>query len=46
MEAARSSETSEEFQPTTERYIPEDVTLTNHRCENLKSYKYRKVSKY
>jgi hypothetical protein len=21
-----------------ERYIPEDITLHNHRCENLKSY--------
>jgi hypothetical protein len=26
------------FQLTTRRYIPEDSTLHNHRCENLKSY--------
>jgi hypothetical protein len=25
-------------QRTTRRYIPEDGTLHNHRCENLKSY--------
>jgi hypothetical protein len=24
--------------PTTQRYIPEDRTLHNYRCENLKSY--------
>jgi hypothetical protein len=24
----------------TRRYIPEDVTLHNHRCANLKSYMY------
>jgi hypothetical protein len=29
---------SVEFQRTTRRYIPEDRTLHNHRCENLKSY--------
>jgi hypothetical protein len=33
-----SSETSVDFQRTTRRYIPEDSTLHNHRCENLKSY--------
>jgi hypothetical protein len=27
-----------DFQRTTKCYIPEDRTLTNHRCENLKSY--------
>jgi hypothetical protein len=27
------------FQRTTHRYIPEDNTLHDHRCENLKSYK-------
>jgi hypothetical protein len=27
-----------DFQRTTRRYIPEDITLRNHRCENLKSY--------
>jgi hypothetical protein len=32
-------ETSVDFQRTTRRYIPEDRTLHNHRCENLKSYK-------
>jgi hypothetical protein len=26
------------FEGTTQRYIPEDRTLHNHRCENLKSY--------
>jgi hypothetical protein len=30
---------SVDSQPTTRRYIPEDSTLHNHRCENLKSYK-------
>jgi hypothetical protein len=39
MEAICSPETSIHFQPTTRRYIPEDGTLHNHRCENLKSYK-------
>jgi hypothetical protein len=34
------SATSVDFQRTTRRYIPEDDTLHNHRCENLKSYKY------
>jgi hypothetical protein len=33
------SETSIHFQWTTWCYIPEDSTLHNHRCENLKSYK-------
>jgi hypothetical protein len=32
------SETSVDFQRTTRRYIPEDGTLHNHRCGNLKSY--------
>jgi hypothetical protein len=41
MEAICSFETSVDFQRTTLRYIPEDTsTLHNHRCENLKSYKY------
>jgi hypothetical protein len=35
MEAIFSSETSVDFQRTTRRYIPEDGTLHNHRCENL-----------
>jgi hypothetical protein len=26
------------FWDTTRRHIPEDYTLHNHRCENLKSY--------
>jgi hypothetical protein len=39
MEATCSSEMSVAFQRTTRRYIPEDRTLHNHRCENLKSYK-------
>jgi hypothetical protein len=38
MEAICSSETSIETQRTTRRHIPEDDTLHNHRCENLKSY--------
>jgi hypothetical protein len=41
MEAIRSSETSGTTLRTTRRYIPEDDTLQNHRCENLKSYMYR-----
>jgi hypothetical protein len=27
-----------DFQLTIRRYIPEDSTLHNHRCENLKSW--------
>jgi hypothetical protein len=38
MEAISSSETSGATQRTTRRHIPEDDTLHNHRCENLKSY--------
>jgi hypothetical protein len=38
MEAIWSSETSVDFQRTARCYIPEDGTLQNHRCENLKSY--------
>jgi hypothetical protein len=37
IEAICSSETSVDTQRTTRRYIPEDGTLHNHRCENLKS---------
>jgi hypothetical protein len=40
MEAIRSSETSGTTLRTTRRHIPEDDTLQNHRCENLKSYNY------
>jgi hypothetical protein len=32
-------ETSDDFQPTTRSYIPEDGQFHNHRCENLISYK-------
>jgi hypothetical protein len=39
MEAKYSSETSVDFQRTTCLYIPEDRTLHNHRCDNLRSYK-------
>jgi hypothetical protein len=38
MEAICSSKMSVETQRTTRRYIPEDDTLHNHRCENLKYY--------
>jgi hypothetical protein len=38
METICFSETPVETQRTTRRYIPEDDTLHNHRCENLKSY--------
>jgi hypothetical protein len=38
MEGKCSSETSVDFQWTTQHYIPEDRTLQNHCCENLKSY--------
>jgi hypothetical protein len=39
MEATCSSEKWVGFQRTTRLYIPEGRTLSNHRCENLKSYK-------
>jgi hypothetical protein len=38
MEVTCSFETSVDFQRTTRRYIPEDSTLHNHLCENLKSH--------
>jgi hypothetical protein len=38
MEPTCSYEISVGFQRTTQRYIPEDRTLQNHRCENLRSY--------
>jgi hypothetical protein len=38
LEETCSSETPADFQRTTRRYIPEDGTLHNHRCENLNSY--------
>jgi hypothetical protein len=40
MEAICSSETSVETQRTTRSHIPDDDTLHNHPCENLKSYMY------
>jgi hypothetical protein len=43
MEAILSSETSVDTQRTTRRYIPEDGTLNNHRCENLRSCKNKPV---
>jgi hypothetical protein len=45
MEATCSSETSVDFQRTTQCYIPEDRILHNHRRENLKSYKPHTVLK-
>jgi hypothetical protein len=39
MEATYFYEKLVGFQRTIRRYIPEDTTLPNHRCENLKSYK-------
>jgi hypothetical protein len=38
MEAIGSSETSVATQQITRRHIPEDDSLLNHRCVNLKSY--------
>jgi hypothetical protein len=38
MEAICSPETSVATQQTTWHHIPEDDTLHNHHCENLKSY--------
>jgi hypothetical protein len=38
LEAICSSETSVDSQRNTRRYIPEDGTLQNYRCESLKSY--------
>jgi hypothetical protein len=35
-----STETSNDFQWITRCYIPEDRTLHNYRCDNLKSYEY------
>jgi hypothetical protein len=40
MEATYSSETSVDFQRNTQRYIPEDSTLDNHRSKNLKSWNF------
>jgi hypothetical protein len=38
MEAICFSKMSVDFQHTTWPYAPEDSTLHNHHCENLKSY--------
>jgi hypothetical protein len=38
MQAKYFSEMSVDYQLTKRRYITEDGTLHNHRCENLKSY--------
>jgi hypothetical protein len=38
MEETYSSRILADFQRTTQHYIPEDRTLHNHCCENLKSY--------
>jgi hypothetical protein len=46
MEAICSSEMSVDTQRTTRRYMPEDETLHNHRCENLKSYIYESWFQY
>jgi hypothetical protein len=43
-EATCSSYTSVDFQPTLRWLIPEDVTLHNHRCVNLKCYIVEGVS--
>jgi hypothetical protein len=45
MEAIYSSETSVDTERTTRYYIPEDATLHNHRCENLKSYRLSNVTR-
>jgi hypothetical protein len=38
--AGLCSETSVDFQRTTRRYIPEDRTLHNHRCDKTRSFKH------
>jgi hypothetical protein len=38
IEAICSSKTSVDFQRTTQRYIPKQSNLHNHRCENLRPY--------
>jgi hypothetical protein len=38
MESICSPEMSVDFQRTTRRYITEDRSLHNHRCENLRSH--------
>jgi hypothetical protein len=46
MEETCPSETLVDFQQTTQCYIPEDRSLHNHCCENLKSYKFMLTSCY
>jgi hypothetical protein len=46
MEAICSPETSVDTQRTTRRHIPDDDTLHNHRCENLKSYTTNSIRHY
>jgi hypothetical protein len=43
MEATWSSETSDNFPRITRHCIPEDTTLHNHRCENLRSIVQKEV---
>jgi hypothetical protein len=43
MEATFSSETSVDSRQSTRRWIPEDSSPHNHRCENLKSYIQLKI---
>jgi hypothetical protein len=37
-EVSCSSRTLANFQQTLQHYIPEDITLDNHCCENMKCY--------
>jgi hypothetical protein len=39
-DSKQNSKTPVDCQQTTWRYIPQDRTLHNHRCENLKSYTF------
>jgi hypothetical protein len=41
MKATCSSETSVDFQRTTQRYIPEKRTFQGHRCENIKFCEFK-----
>jgi hypothetical protein len=41
LETTCSPETSVDFQRTTRHFIPEDKTLHNYRCENLRSYLFK-----
>jgi hypothetical protein len=43
MEAARTSETLENFYQTTRRYNPEDSHLRTRRRESLKSFGYTEI---